>query len=83
MTKEKILDELIKNGWIGSLDFTLSKKIAKNIKYLISFSNEYLEIRYIDYDLPYGVISSLKLMYHNFKMDKIRDFTNMCRNIEY
>lgn len=83
MEKEKIIDELIKNGWRGSLDFTLSKKITKDIKYLISFSNEYLEIKYIDYDLQYGVISSLRLMYHNFNIDKIQEFINMCRKIGY
>ena len=83
MLKEKIIDELMKNGWRGGLDFTLSKKITRDIKYLISFSSEYLEIKYIDYDLQYGVISSLRLMYHNFNIDKIQEFINMCRKIGY
>lgn len=83
MLKEKIIDELMKKGWRGSLDFTLSKKITKDIKYLISFSNEYLEIKYIDYDLQYGVISSLRLMYHSFNIDKIQEFINMCKKIGY
>lgn len=76
---EEIAKDLISKGWNACWDMQSVQKGAFKIK--LNASD--IDIMYVDYDLPHGVISRLTLMYHTYSYDKVQLFTEMCRKVKY